>query len=288
MPIYDIAKMEASMAGIIKNNVSPDTWLWLQQFNKLPNDYSALNTAFMIIPRKTGKSAISIDNLQSHLSPDTIINPFKNWTIDRLCRVWLLLQWDTTDKDKYYQTIENLFLSAEMNEVVALYSALPFFAYPEIWTKRCAEGIRSNIGSVLEAIMYNNPYPLLYLDQAAWNQLILKAFFTEKNVPLIIGIDKRANKELALILSDYARERWAAGRKVNPVLWRLVAKFIDEKIFEAIKIGLARDDMAEKEAIALAISESGFEPAKQWLSNIPELKSVVTDKALNWDKVSIN
>ncbi|MBB6126043.1 EboA domain-containing protein [Mucilaginibacter lappiensis] len=288
MPIYDIAKMEASMAGIIKNNVSPDTWLWLQQFNKLPNDYSALNTAFMIIPRKTGKSAISIDNLQSHLSPDAIINPFKNWTIDRLCRVWLLLQWDTTDKDKYYQTIENLFLSAEMNEVVALYSALPFFAYPEIWTKRCAEGIRSNIGSVLEAIMYNNPYPLLYLDQAAWNQLILKAFFTEKNVPLIIGIDKRANKELALILSDYARERWAAGRKVNPTLWRLVARFIDEKIFEAIKIGLAGDDMAEKEAIALAISESRFDPAKQWLSNIPELKSVVTDKALNWDKVSIN
>lgn len=276
------------MAGIIKNNVSPDTWLWLQQFNKLPNDYSALNTAFMIIPRKTGKSAISIDNLQSHLSPDAIINPFKNWTIDRLCRVWLLLQWDTTDKDKYYQTIENLFLSAEMNEVVALYSALPFFAYPEIWTKRCAEGIRSNIGSVLEAIMYNNPYPLLYLDQAAWNQLILKAFFTEKNVPLIIGIDKRANKELALILSDYARERWAAGRKVNPTLWRLVARFIDEKIFEAIKIGLAGDDMAEKEAIALAISESRFDPAKQWLSNIPELKSVVTDKALNWDKVSIN
>jgi len=271
------------MAGIIKDNVSPDTWIWFQQFKKLPNDYSALNTAFMIIPRKTGKSAVVIDD-----PVDITITPFKNWTIDKLCRVWLLLQWDTTDKDKYYQTIENLFLSAEMNESVALYAALPFLAYPEIWIKRCAEGIRSNIGSVLEAIMYNNPYPLVYLDQAAWNQLILKAFFTEKNVPLILGLDKRANKELALILSDYARERWAAGRKVNPTLWRLVAGFIDDKIFEDIKIGLTHDDMAEKEAIALAISESGFEPAKQWLSNIPELKSVVSDKALNWDKVSIN
>ena len=264
------------MAGIIKDNISPDTWLWLQQFKKLPNDYSALNTAFMIIPRKTGKSAVTIND------------SFKNWTIDRISRVWLLLQWDTTNKDKYYQTIENLFLSAEMNESVALYSALPFLAYPEIWIKRCAEGIRSNIGSVLEAIMYNNPYPSVYLDQSAWNQLILKAFFTEKNVPLIIGLDERANKELALILSDYARERWAAGRRVNPILWRLVAGFIDDKIFEDIKIGLTHDDMAEKEAIALAISESGFEPAKQWLSNIPELKSVVSDKALNWDKVSIN
>ncbi len=286
MSIEDITKIEAPIATIIKDNVSPDTWMWLQQFTKLPNNYSALNTAFMIIHRKTGKSVINIDNLQSDSS--AVINPFKNWTVDRLCRVWLLLQWDSTDKDKYHQTIENLFLSAEMNEAVALYSALPFFAYPEIWVKRCAEGIRSNIGSVLEAIMYDNPYPSVYLDQAAWNQLILKAFFTEKNVPLIIGLDQRANKELAFILSDYARERWAAGRKVNPVLWRLVAKFIDEKIFEAIKIGLISDDIAEKEAIALAISESDFEPAKQWLSKIPELKSIVTDKALNWDKVSIN
>ena len=276
------------MADVIRANVSPDTWTWLQQFKKLPNNYSALNTAFMIIPRKTGKSAIAINDLQFDLSIEVAINPFKNWTIDRLCRVWLLLQWDNTDKDKYYQTIENLFLSAEMNESVALYSALPFFAYPEIWIKRCAEGIRSNIGSVLEAIMYNNPYPLTYLDQAAWNQLILKAFFTEKNVPLIIGLDERANKELALVLSDYARERWAAGRKVNPTLWRLVAGFIDDKIFKDIKIGLTHDDIAEKEAIALAISESSFEPAKQWLSNIPELKSVVSDKALNWGKVSIN
>ena len=275
------------MAGIVRANVSQETWLWLQQFYELPNDYSALNTAFMIIPRKTGKSTIAINDLQFDSSRATI-SLFTNWTIDRLSRVWLLLQWDTADKDKYFQTIENLFLSAEMNEAVALYAALPFLAYPELWTKRCAEGIRSNIGSVLEAIMYNNPYPSTYLDQAAWNQLVLKAFFTEKNISLITGLDERANKELALILSDYASERWAAGRKVNPALWRLVGKFIDEKIFESIKTGLARDDMAEKEAIALAISESGFEPAKQWLSKIPELKSVVTDKALNWEKVSIN
>jgi len=288
MLVYDITKVEASMANIIGANVSSDTWSWLQQFHELPNNYSALNTGFMIIPRKTGKSTITINNPQSAPSTEVTTGPFTNWTIDRLCRVWLLLQWDTSDKDKYYQTIENLFLSAEMNEAVALYSALPFLAYPEMWTKRCAEGIRSNIGSVLEAIMYNNPYPSQYLDEAAWNQLVLKAFFTEKNIPSIVGLDERTNKELALVLSDYARERWAAGRKVNPALWRLVSGFIDEKIFEDIKIGVARDDMIEKEAIALAISESRFEPAKQWLSNIPELKMVVFDKALNWTKVSVN
>ena len=89
-----------------------------------------------------------------------------------------------------------------MNELVALYSALPVLAYPEIWKMRCAEGIRSNIGHVLESIMYNNPYPMQYLDEKAWNQLILKAFFTDKDINLIPGIDKRANAELARTRSD--------------------------------------------------------------------------------------
>ena len=63
-----------------------------------------------------------------------------------------------------------------MNELVALYSALPLLAYPEAWVHRCTEGIRSNIGPVLEAIMIANPYPSENLSEAAWNQVVLKAF----------------------------------------------------------------------------------------------------------------
>ena len=151
--------------------------------------------------------------------------------MDRLCRVWLLLHINSSDKDKYFHTIENLFLAAEMHEQVALYSALPVLAYPQHWRKRCAEGIRSNIGDVLLSIMCHNTYPSEQLDDAAWNQMVLKAFFTEKPVHQIIGLDERANKELSMILSDYAHERWAAHRTVNPLLWRCAGAFIDENLF---------------------------------------------------------
>jgi hypothetical protein len=268
---YDVKQMRDLIGGIIMMNTTPDTWNWLQKMGDIQNGAGNLNTAFITAPRKTGKSTIKVENgykekldaLRSGFSAD-------GWAIDRIARVWLLLQLDTSDKEKYRRNIENLFLAAEMNELVALYSALPLLAYHENWVKRCSEGIRSNIGSVLEAIMYNNPYPFENLEQAAWNQMVLKAFFTGKQIQLITGLDSRANKELAYTLTDYARERWAAGRKVNPMLWRLVAKFIDYKIFNDILIGLVYDDVIEKKAIALAVSECGYQPAKDFFKGETE------------------
>ena len=78
--------------------------------------------------------------------------------------------------------------------------------------------------------MCNNPYPAENLNEAAWNQMVLKAFFTEKPIDQIIGLDERANERLARTLSDYAHERWAAHRSVNPLLWRCVAPFINEQM----------------------------------------------------------
>ena len=109
-----------------------------------------------------------------------------------------------------------------MNEQVALYSALPVLAYPEEWISRCEEGIRSNIGLILEAIMYHNPYPAHYLSEAAWNQMILKAFFTEKNVQQIVGLKQRNNARLAATLQDYIEERLAAHRTVNEEIYKLL------------------------------------------------------------------
>jgi hypothetical protein len=169
-----------------------------------------------------------------------------------------------------------------MNELAALYSSLFFFTYPEEWQGRCAEGIRSNIGIVLEAIMYNNPYPFKHLNDLAWNQLVMKAFFTEKNVNRIIGLDQRANKELAWILIDYADERWAAHRSVHPHLWRLVAKFIDGSNFKNLEKAFASRDTREKEAAALACFQSDYAPAKQLVDSDPELKKAIIENKINW------
>ncbi|SFA60149.1 hypothetical protein SAMN04488511_12533 [Pedobacter suwonensis] len=271
------------IGAVVKNNISVAAEKWLEEFSQAQDQATLLARAFVMLPRKTGKLPVAISEEQQAVLDAAGFGYISSWTIDRLTRVWLLAGLDPGDKELLFSSVNPLFLSAEVNEAVALYSALPFLPHPEIWTKRCAEGIRSNIGSVLEAIMENNPYPAANLDEAAWNQLVLKAFFTEKNIKLIVGLDQRANLLLALTLVDYAQERWAAGREVHPQLWRLVGRFINPEIFETLKTGLQHYNQMEQRAIALAISQSDYQPAKDYINTFPELKLALADGSLNWN-----
>jgi hypothetical protein len=275
-----VTALQSILKVIIRANATADVIAWL-------DEERPLNNAFAVTPRKTGKGVITVTAEQVHqLASITPGFTIKSWGIDRLVRVYLLLKADKGDKEAYFRAIENLFLAAEMGELVALYSALPVLPYPEMWVKRCSEGIRSNIGDVLAAIMYNNPYPAKYLDQAAWNQLILKAFFTDKDINKILGVDARANKDLAYIISDYAHERWAAGRELNPMMWRMVGPFIDDKLFEDIRRLFDEGKLTDRKAGALAISASNYPAAKALLNKYPELETAIANKNLSWDTLT--
>lgn len=275
--------------SIIKRTLNAEAQSWLFEKAALickENNAAQLNMSFAAVPRKTGKQLIEVTELEKQqlrtVHPEYEVN---DWTIDRACRVWLLLQLDASKKENYFSKITSLFKAAEMNELVALYSALPYFKHPEEWQKQCADGIRSNIGNVLEAIMYNNPYPYKYFSDGAWNQLVMKAFFTDKNVKRIIGLDERANKELASILIDYANERWAAHRPVHPQLWRLVTKFINADNFSNIEKAFNSKDALEKKAVALAAFFSDYAPAQDLLLSDQELRSAIAENKLNWNSL---
>lgn len=262
-----MSKLAEILFEIISQNTEASATGWLKEKAALN-----VNTAFAMVPRKTGKKTIAVTDTQQQkladLRPGLNIN---GWSVDRLARVWLLMQLNADDKQAYTKTIQALFQGAEMNELVALYSALPVLEYPEYWRGRCAEGIRNNIGDVLQSVMCNNPYPAEQLDEAAWNQLVLKAFFTEKPIEQIEGLDRRANKALAETLIDYAHERWAAGRTVNPQLWRCVGPYIDESNFSDIKRIADSGLPFEREAAALACHSSHYQPAKDLIPSKPGL-----------------
>ena len=284
--LYDVDELKIVLSTLIKHYMSIDNYLWLEEkasLVALENNAAQLNLSFAAISRKTGREIIKL-NADQKKQVNAILSEFSidGWPLHRLCRTWILLQVNAVEKDNYTNKIDGLFKNAEMNELADLYAALPVFAYPEIWVKRCAEGIRSNIGLVLEAIMYDNPFPSKFLDEAAWNQLVLKAFFTDKDVNRIIGLDDRANPPLASTLIDYAHERWAAKRQVNPQLWRLVGKFIDETNISDIQKIAASEDISTRRAAALTCFQSEYVPAKNLLDMVPELKNEILENKLNW------
>ena len=277
-------QLKKLLEEVIGLHLTPEAYGWLKEKASVAAAFSAV---FVSIPRKTGKKIIQLTEEQDkNIKAARPGLEISGWTIDRLARVWLLLNLDATAKDGYFKTIENLFPAAEVNEQIALYAALPVLDYPEIWVGRCAEGIRSNIGDVLLAIMCNNPYPSENLGEAAWNQMVLKAFFTEKPIREITGIDKRANERLAKTLSDYAHERWAAHRSVNPQLWRGIGKFMNQELFADIEKLSASEKETEKQAAALACHDSNYPPAKELLSRNKNFQSAIFSGELTWNTLA--
>lgn len=190
-----------------------------QSADAINQDYKRnFNQLFSCLARKLANSKdqlVTIDNAE--LKDNLLVH---NWTVLRLARVFLisLIQ---DEEEAYCQFIENLFQFGDLQELVALYSALPILSYPERWIERCQEGVRSNMGFVQEAIIEQNKYPARYLSENAWNQLVLKSFFTGKNVLRIEGLFERNNKALATSIVDYIYERHSAKRNIHPILWLL-------------------------------------------------------------------
>lgn len=182
------------------------------------------------IPHGTQIKRINIaENQESNLIVE-------DWDLTRAIRVWLIsIISKDIGQEAYVSFIEDLFQYGDMQELIALYSALPILHYAESWKERCSEGIRNNIEGVQDAVALNNKYPFVHLNQNAWNQLILKSFFTQKDILKIYRWEDRMDESLAHAVEDYIYERFAAKRAINPFLWVFVASRMNEKLQEVLK-----------------------------------------------------
>ena len=180
--------------------------------------------AIGLAPRKLGKSDLELgaDDLEAadRLRPG--FDPY-GWSIDQAARISFILACPRPIAD----TLERLLRTADLGESVACYRGFAIFPEPGRLLTRAGEAVRSAIKPVFEAIAHRNPYPREQFAQDAWNQMVLKALFIGSALAPIQGLDERANGELARMLIDYARERWAARRPVSPELWRCVRPFAD-------------------------------------------------------------
>jgi hypothetical protein len=110
-------------------------------------------------------------------------------------------------------------------------------------------------------VAHASPYPGEHFDEPAWNQMVLKALFIGSRLAPIQGLDRRANPTLARMLCDYAHERWSAGRRVSPELWRCVGPFADEAARRDLAHALRQGDAAEQAAARAALDAAPMRAA---------------------------
>jgi len=112
------------------------------------------------------------------------------------------------------QLLRTLFAKGDNRERVAVLRSLLWLQHPESGLDVAIDACRSHVQDVFEAIACENTYPAAYFPDLNFNQMVLKAFFTEVAAARIAGLAQRQSEDLKRMALAYASERSAAGRSV--------------------------------------------------------------------------
>jgi len=285
-----IAAVQEYLKKALAENSGPEALVWLEeQSQKITHSTSrnAFFLAFSKASRHFKKETLSSELGAISLDESGML-PFSpsHWDSLQAARTFLLLQLPQ-EKTSWMTTVQQLFETADMHEQQAMYAALPLLPFAEDLLPRAIEGCRTNMSLVFDAIALNNPYPARFFPEANWNQLVLKAIFMQRPLYLIQDLDRRCNSVLAAMATDFAHERWAAGRAVMPEVWRLLVPFIGSQYLDDLKKVLAATDVLEQKAGALAAFQSSYAPAKELLANYPLLQEACANGAYRWEDLGI-
>jgi hypothetical protein len=174
-------------------------------------------TAFALVGRKIGQRPIE-------LTVPHLPTPETGWDTASCARLTLLLRFTTRQPLAIQQrTIGDLFYKGDTEERCAVLRGLSLFDEAREYALIATDAVRSHVQPVFEAIACENPYAERYFDDVAFNQLVMKAYFTDVPVRRIIGLSTRLNPELRRMALDFETERRAAGRPVPDDLARVTS-----------------------------------------------------------------
>ena len=244
-----------------------------------------LYVALGLVPRKLGKADLDVkqDDLAAAAQARPGWDP-RGWSVDQAARILILLHAGGTGAT-FAQRFTQLCRTADVAEAIAFYRGLPLYPDPERLEAQAAEGTRTNMRAVFEAVAHRSPYPREQFAENRWNHMVLKALFVGSALHPIQGLDERANPTLARMLCDYAHERWAAGRPVSPELWRCVGPHADAEALADLQRVLATGSAVERKAAALALAVCPDPKASELLRSAPDVAAALERSELSWGRL---
>ncbi|MBC2840213.1 EboA domain-containing protein [Robiginitalea sp. SC105] len=221
---------------------------------------------YSLIGRKIPGQLVTIDKASS---PITKYLREQGIRQDQLARIYLLAAALEADREFFVPKVATLIQVADTGELVTFLKYLPVLPGSGAFLDSAVEALRTNIATVFDAISLGNPYPAEHFNQQQWNQMYLKAAFMGRDLLKILDVEARANAELARIISDYAHERWAASRAVDPQIWRPVGPFLEGDLLGDMERLLQSPDTLEQKAGYLCCRVSDKDVARELIREHP-------------------
>jgi len=194
----------------------------------------------------------------------------QDWEAGSAARVALLLKALSLQPERQEAIVANAYQMGDEAEKTALIAGIALYADDDSYKELAQDSGRTNSLLLFCALASNNPYPAAYYNEAAFNQLVLKALFMGVNTDQIIGLEKRVNKELSRMCEDYYDERVAAQRSVPADIWLSITPHASEHGFRILAQALSDNDREQRYYAAIAINRYHPESA--------ELKSAITSR----------
>ena len=271
---------------ILKNNLGESDFHWIQE-----------NLATVLSTRETSKLYLFYSLLGSRIDTSTVNIEDRGFFESayllsqnanqlELSRLYLLISALESDFDFYAPKVAKIIELADRSELVTFLKYLVLLPQAEHFKSAAVEALRTNITPVFEAISMHNPYPAQYFNDQQWNQMYLKAAFMQLELGDIVNVESRANAELARIISDYAHERWAASRDIDPMIWRPVSNYLNDVLLVDMERLLRSSNPIENKAGALCCYDSGNNKANAMLRQYqPGLIENIEKKKIEWNNI---
>ena len=271
---------------IITHNVSSETKKWIEEkLDRVISSTSAreLYLSYSLLAGKIDNTKpLNVFDCDSEIA--VFLGDRKANTL-QVSRIYLLVRVLEENAEYFIPKVANLIQVADTRELETFLTYLFLLPRAEAFKNVAVEALRTNIATVFDAISLNNPYPAKYFNDQQWNQMYLKAAFMQRNLAEIEGVDSRANKDLTRIISDYAHERWAASRDVDPLFWRPVSDFLEGELLDDMQRLLKSSDLCENRAAALCCYYSKLTAPRKLLENYPALQEDVARKRVTWENL---
>jgi hypothetical protein len=183
-------------------------------------DPAAIRSRFPRVGRKVGREP---------LDPAREADDVHAWTIDDAARTLLLLALGEAAEGE----LAELYRYGDAAERRGLLRALPYLPLGCRATDLVDDAIRTNDTRLIAAAL--GPYATAHLDDAAYDQAVLKCVFCGVPIGPLDGLPERVTPDGARMLAAFVHERVAAGRDVPAAVWDVIDRYPPGEELRAIE-----------------------------------------------------